>query len=229
VRRAALLLAAVALGAAHAAEPKLPELKVAYAISWNGMSLGNASITLKPGDRPDCYRYESVSDPVGIVKMFYGQPRETSEFCVRGGRVVPKRFSYDNRGDSFTLTFEPGRVRDGKGGVREIPANAQDRFGIQQAVRLWVVARAFKKDPGTVDFTMVDDERIKTYRFAITAYEDIETPAGRFETVLVQRVDNPRRSSKFWLAPSRDFMPVKVEQHKDGDSDLRMVLLPDRK
>lgn len=213
-----------------AAEPKLPPLNLTYAVTWNGVALGNALITLQATAEPDCYRYESITDPVGMVRMFYGKPHEISEFCVRNGRVVPKRFSFVNPKDdkrSFLLEFDTadGKVRDGKGGVRDLPPNAQDRFGLQQAVRLWVLDHLDALETGaSVEFAMVDDRRIKTYRFAMTARETIEVPAGRFETIVMQRVDDPKKSSKFWLAPAHDYMPVKVEQLRGGDADLRMVL-----
>jgi len=229
VTRALALLAGLLCVAAHAAEPQLPNLRLSYAVTWKNIHLGDATITLKAEGGPDCYRYESLTDPVGLVRMFYGKPRETSEFCIKGGRVVPRRFAFLNPKDdseSFTLEFDTaaGKVTGKDGKVRDIPENAQDRFGIQQAVRLWVLSRLEAKEPGTVDITMVDQKRIRSYRFAITRRETIEIPAGRFETVLVQRVDHPRRTGRYWLAPNRDYMPVKVEQVKDGVVELRMVL-----
>ncbi len=226
----ALLLCMVLAGVVQAAEPRLPDLKLTYAANWNGMSLGDIVVTLKPEGAAGCYRYESLSQPSGLVRMFYGKPRETSDFCLSGGKVVPKRFSFVNtRGDdNFTLEFDlaASKVHGGEPETRDIPPNAQDRFGLQQAVRLWVIAHAHKNDQETVEFSMVDDDRIKLYRFAITAYEEIEVPAGKFETVLVQRVDDPNKTSKFWLAPARDYMPIKVEQIKNGKTSLSMVLQP---
>lgn len=219
-------------GLAQAAEPKLPELQLRYDANWNGLALGEIVVTLKAAGAPDCYRYESQSQPTGLVRMFYGKPHEVSEFCVKGGKVVPQQFSFVNtkdKDDNFSLKFDhaAGKVQGGlPPSTRELPPNAQDRFGLQQAVRLWVIERDGKPGDATVEFAMVDDDRIKAYRFAITAREPVETPAGKFDTVLVQRVDDPNKTSKFWLAPSRDYMPVKVEQLKGGDADLRMVLLP---
>ncbi|MGQ0585605.1 MAG: DUF3108 domain-containing protein [Gammaproteobacteria bacterium] len=219
---ALLLVSAGAL----AAEPKLPELDLKYAVAWRGMGLGSATITLKQQGGTDCYRYESLTDPVGLVRMFYGKPRETSDFCVQGGRVVPKRFEFeDPKGDdSFTLEFEPGKVRTKKQ-VREVPANVQDRFGIQQAVRLWVLEH-LDSEPGavTAEYAMVDERRIRTYRFAITGRESVEVPAGKFDAVLVQRVDDKKKTIRFWLAPGRDYMPVKVEQVRQGKTELRLEL-----
>jgi hypothetical protein len=223
---AAVLLAS---GPLAAAEPKLPDLDLKYAVTWRGMGLGNAVITLRPHGGADCYRYESVTEPSGLVRMFYGKPRETSDFCLRGGKLVPQRFEFKSpKDDSFTLEFDTaaGKVRGGAKGERDLPASAQDRFAIQQAVRLWVLEN-LKSEPGAVEaeFAMVDDRRIRKYRFAITGRERVEVPAGRFDdAVLVQRVDDPKKTTKFWLAPARDYMPVKVEQVKQGTVELRMVL-----
>lgn len=231
------VLALLAAGAATAApdssprgqaEPKLPELDLHYAVAWKGISLGEAAITLKPEGGADCYRYESVTDPIGLVRMFYGKPRETSDFCLQNGAVVPKRFAFKNPKDdseSFTLEFEPGKVRDADGKVREVPANVQDRFGIQQAVRLWVLQH-LDDEPGkaTAEFAMVDDRKVRAYQFVITGRETVEVPAGKFDAIVVQRIGSKTRSSKFWLGASRDYMPVKVEQIHNGSVELRMVL-----
>ena len=230
IRALPLLAALLAAVPGLAAEPQLPQVDVTYDVAWKGMHLGKASITLKREGESECYRYESVTNPIGMVRMFYGRPREVSEFCVRGGRIVPRRFAFEsNKEDSFVLDFDmaAGTV---SGGAREkaepVPANAQDRFGLQQAVRLWVLDRLQTPNPdaATVEFTMVDGKRMKPYRFAITGRENVEVPAGTFDAIVVQRVDDPNKSSKFWLAKERDYMPVKVEQIKGGDADLRMVL-----
>lgn len=225
-----LVLALLGAAAVQAAEPKLPELNLKYAVTWRGMGLGNAIITLAPRGGDDCYRYESLTEPSALVRMFYGKPHEISDFCVKGGKVVPQHFEFRSPkdGESFTLEFDvaKGQVRGGPKEQRDLPANAQDRFGIQQAMRLWVLEH-LKSEPGadTAEFAMVDDHRIRKYRFAITGRETVEVPAGKFEdAVLVQRIDDKKKTTKFWLAPSRDYMPVKVEQVKQGSVELRMVL-----
>lgn len=226
-RRTLLLAVALGLGgAAAAAEPRLPDLDLTYAAEWNGIKLGDIMVTLKAGEGADCYRYESRAEPVGMVRMFYGKPRETSEFCIAAGKVVPRRFSYQRGDDSFTLDFDlpGGKVRDGQGRERDIPANAQDRFGLQQAMRLWVISNGGKPDPGEVEFALVDDDRVRHYRFAITGRETLKLPAGTFETVKVERVDNPDRISRYWVAPGAQWMPVKVESGRDGKIQLRMEL-----
>lgn len=228
---AAALCWSLALAAQESAppEPVLPQFKLRYDVSWGGMDLGDAQVTLEAQGAPGCYRYRSVTQPIGIVRMFYGAPSETSEFCVVDGRVVPRRFEFRNPKDedaSFALEFDAAArtVKSSRGEVRPLPDNAQDRFGLHQAVRLWLIANAGKADPGSVDFTLVEDGRNKLYRFAITGRETLRIPAGKVDTLVIERVNDRRKTTRFWIAPARDWMPVKVERIKDGRVQFSMVL-----
>lgn len=230
---AALLLSAAAPAADEKfATPVLTPYVAVYSVSWGGTTLGDGVITLAPQMERDCYRFDSQTKPVAPVRWFYGSPRETSQFCVENGQVRARHFEYHNDKrdkDNFTLDFDwqALRVKTLKGGEltqRELPAEAYDRFVMQQAVRLWVIAHAADSNPQPVEFVMVDDDRITTYRFAITGRETVETPAGKFETLKVERVDDPRKTLRSWLAPARDYVPVKIERVEDGKVKLRMLL-----
>ena len=193
--------------------------------------LGEMVITLEPEGGPGCYRYRSVSKPVGLVRMFYGAPSETSEFCVVDGRVVPQRFEFHhpkNAGESFTLEFDtPGKVvKSSRGDVRPLPENAQDRFGLHQAVRLWLMQGAARENPGEAEFTLVDEDRARHYRFGLTGRTRLRTAAGTFDTLVVERINDKRKITRFWIAPDVGYMPVQVERIKDGKVQFRMVLEP---
>lgn len=203
-----------------------------YSVGWGGTTLGEGTITLAPQMDKDCYRFESQTHPMALVRLFYGSPRETSLFCVRDGVIRPQRFEYvnDKRDkDNFSLDFDwkARKVRALKNGTlteRELPDTAYDRFVMQQVVRLWVKAHVADEKPGSAEFNMADDDRVTTYRFEITGRENVQTPAGSFETVRVERTDNPKRILRSWLAPSRDYTPVKIEQIENGEVKLRMLL-----
>ena len=108
--------------------------------------------------------------------------------------------------------------------VRELPGPAYDRFSIREAVRLWVLRHVAGGAPAEADFVMVDDDRFKSYRFRINGTEAVQTPAGTFDAVRVDSVER-KRTQHFWLAPERDYIPVKIEQFKSGKLELRMTLL----
>jgi hypothetical protein len=142
----------------------------------------------------------------------------------------PEKDCYRDK-DNFSLDFDwsTHKVRALKRGVvteRDLPEVAYDRLVLQQVVRLWVIAHAGDEHPQPMDFNMVDDDRITPYRFAIIGHESIETPAGKFDAVRVERIDNPKRSLRSWVAPSLDYTPVKIEQVENGDVKLRMLRQP---
>lgn len=238
MRHALVLVAALASAAATAraadidAERHLQPRSDRYQVEWSGVSLGEGTISLER-DGENCYHYVSRTNPIALVRWTYGSPREESRFCVRDGRLIPQHFRYINdkrEDDSFRLDFDwrSGQVKALKGGVmtvRDVPEEAYDRFVIREAVRLWVIDHVEGDGPAEREFVMVDDDRIKAYRFAIGGEETVETPAGTFETVRVDRVGDPKREAHYWLAPTRDYVPVKLEQLRKGKPELRMTLL----
>ena len=205
---------------------------VSFDVDWNGITLGDASVTLTAADGKGCYRYESVTRPVGPVRWLYGSPHELSLFCVRDGIIRPTHYEYriDKRSqDSFTLDFDWAArkvttVKDGKTTVRDLPEIAYDRFGLQQAIRLWLRQQPDSAKGAEAEFVSVDDKDINHYCFAIRGHEKVETPVGTIDAIRVDRVDSPTRSTHSWVAPSRDWHVIKVESINRGDVELRMLV-----
>lgn len=200
-----------------------------YSVQWGGVSLGDGVITIKPVGS-DCFEYKSETDPIAIVRWTYGSPSEFSKFCVRDGQVYPSHFAYTNgkSDDNFTLDFDTAkqRVKMMKGGdITEInvPDPVYDRFSIQEAVRYWTARNAGKIGIER-DFPFLDDKKLKSYRFKIQGKEQVKTPVGTFDTVLVERIDNPKKSYRYWLAPAREYIPVKIEHINKGKTELQMSL-----
>jgi hypothetical protein len=222
----ALLLA----GLASAAElPPMQTHDAVYELSSGVVGLGEARFTLTPGAAEGCFRYQYTATPHGMAKLFVGEIREFSDFCLVENGIRSDHYEFhraDKASKDFSLDFDwkTLKVRGGKAGEQVIPQGALDRLALQQAVRLWVIAHAGDASPGTVDFSMADNKRISVYRFAITGREIVEVPAGKFDTVLVQRIDRPKKVMRFWLAPERDYMPVKVQTISGDDPELRMLL-----
>jgi hypothetical protein len=239
MKRTLLVLLSALHGLAWAEEPAaagtpspLTPYVAVYSIAWGGNTLGEGSISLAPQMEKDCYRFESQTRPVALVRWLYGSPRETSLFCMRDGQLRVQRFEYvnDKRGkDNFSLDFDwsANRVKVLKAGElsqRELSGPAYDRFSIQQAVRLWAMAQQPGEDTAPAEFVMMDDDRTATYRFAMVGMETVETPAGRFEALRVDRVDNPNKTMRSWLAPARNYLPVRIDRIEDGELKLRMLL-----
>ncbi|MBL6751674.1 MAG: DUF3108 domain-containing protein [Nevskia sp.] len=226
---AALLLLPAALQTALADEPALPSLDLYYDASWGSMDVGQVQITLRPDGAAGCYRYTNTSHPTALVRLLYGSPDQVSQFCLSGGRIRTRRFESVLPGDdrqSYTLDFDWDKhtVTDNRGQARAIPDDAIDSFALQQAVRLWVQAHASDKAPPLAEFTMVDNKNLTHYKFRFGGAAPVDTPAGHFDALLMERIDNPDKLGRFWLAPARDYMPVRTETRNGNKPMVTMVL-----
>lgn len=222
--RAGLTLILMSMAApAPATDPVLPGFDARYQASWNGIHLGEIRIQLSR-EGAFCYLYRSETRPTRMVRMFYGQPREISRFCIVDGEVRPVSFRYEAGKDSYALEFDwiAGEVR-GVGEPRPLPDNAQDRFGMQQAVRLWLLQQSPEPPEDGFRFTMVEDDRMREYHLLVTRQETVSVPHGDHPALLLERQDSDRLN-RFWVSAEVGYMPVKVETGRDGKVQLRMQL-----
>ncbi len=232
-RTALLLLLGVLLpvaGAALAAPVKLTPNESVYELHMGPMTLGEARFILMPGDAPNCYRYQYTAMPQGVAKMFTGVIREVTDFCASEAGLQSRHYEFhraDRADKDFVLDFDwkANVMRGGDPAEQKVTPGTLDRLAIQQAVRIWVIAHVGDaKPPDEVEFAMGDRTRVTSYRFALGRREKVNVPAGSFDTIIVQRVDDPKKTLRFWLAPERDYTPVKVVQDQDGQPELRMLL-----
>jgi hypothetical protein len=208
---------------------QLAPFDVTYDVSLGGFGVGQMNIRLEPQGEAGCYRYTIESHPNMFVSAIYGSPNQLSLFCVRDGVIRSQHFESVLPGDdkqSYKLDFDWNRhvVSDDKGGVREIPDDAIDSIALQQLVRLWVRAHANDANPPIAEFTMVDRKNLTHYKFKLTGHEKVETPAGSFDTLRLERIDNPNKIGRFWAAPARDYIPVITETKSDRKPMVRMEL-----
>ncbi len=206
----------------------LAPMQLAYDVAWGSTPLGSGTLTLT-AEAGDCYRYELATHPIGLVRWLYGSPKELSHFCIKAGLVVPSTMSFSNPKrpkDGFALSFDfaQGLVLGGRNGPLAIKPGTLDRLSVQQAARLWVKTHINDAKPGTLVTPIADHKRVKTYTFAIKGKAQLKTAAGTFEAIRFERIDDPKTTLRFWLAPEKDYMPVKVEQVENGEAKINLSL-----
>ena len=222
-----LLLVLGFVSAAGAAQPSPSDNT--YVLTRGMMTLGEARFRLDRQKDPNCWHYEYNAKPSGLARLFIGEVTERSDFCMADGKVLSQSFDFkraDKSKDDFSLRFdwEDGVVRSSAGEMRPLETGMVDRLAMQIAVQTWVIDRKGQPGPEQFSVTKVEDERVKTYTFCITGREKVQTPAGMFDTVRVERVNDKKKSTVFWLAPARGYAAVRVQQTKDGDEQIKMVL-----
>jgi hypothetical protein len=209
----------------------MPEVDARYDLQKGFLGLGTArfSLTPEPELGEDCYRYAYVATPTGMAKLFIGEIRETSEFCMVDDALRVQRYAFSRadrpKGD-YTLEFDldTGVARTGDGRSQTFEGAATDRLSLQLVVQRWVIARNGVPGDTELSVQQVEDDRVRTYRFAITGRETVKVDGRKVETVRVERVDRPDKSVRFWMDPRDGWRVVQVEHIEDGSTQFTMTL-----
>jgi len=88
-----------------------------------------------------------------------------------------------------------------------------DRLNVLTALRLHMLRN------GQADYhaNIVDKGQLKSYTLTFNGQEQLNTPLGKIDTVLMSRDDEDRKSY-FWLAPAWNYQLVRfVQEESDGD------------
>ena len=146
---------------------------------------------------------------------------QSSSFTLSGNDVTPSKASTTYKvfgvGRTHNLSFSNGAKKvastyKGKTTTSTSANRAYDDLSLEIQIRQDLLANRF-----TGNYYMAKKTDIEKTPFKKVGNYSITVPAGTFDTVRVDRVhgDNSR-STSFWLAPSLDYLPVKVVQNNDG-------------
>ncbi len=224
----ALLLAAILACAARAADP-LPQFFAEYTITRNGVVVGIHRNALTK-DSANRYVYESYTRASGAIAwLFKDRVRERSVWMPVGERLRPLSYSYSHSGGKtaravqLEFDWEHRLVRntiDGDSWRMAIPEDALDKLLVQLAAMV-DLARGREH----MDYHIADGGRLKVFRYERQGKERLETPAGVFDTVRVQRArDDKDHETVLWTAPALHFLPVRIQRREEDDSLYQLVL-----
>jgi len=220
---AALLCAAIAADRAEADE--LEPFDASYAWSWHGMTVAESALKLQK--QGDIWVYSSKSSPRGIGKVFSERPVQKSTLRVTDKGVQPLSYEADDgtsstkRDAKVQFDWEHGRVT----GVYEdvkvdmpLQPGIQDDLSVQIALMVELLAG---REPQQLK--MIDKNTVREYHYTRETQESLSTPVGKIDTIVYrsQKTGSPR-VTRFWCAPSRGYIPMRVEQTKGDDVQWTM-------
>lgn len=209
------------LGQTTPGDTALPAFSAQYKLTRNGFAIGETHASLQA--RTDgTFLYEVRTDPSGILAwLTNARMQERTSWTMQGEELLPLQYAYQrvigNRERSVRQTFDwkQGVVRADIGGKSweiTVPDGTLDKLLVQLALMLDLQAQS--RD---LEYRIVDDGKLKTYRFRIIGHERITTPMGDFDTLKVARIQESReRSTVLWCAPELRYLPVRIDQVEDG-------------
>jgi hypothetical protein len=219
------LLAAAAISAARADE--LRPFEATYDWIWHGMTV--AATRLKLENAGDTWTYSSRSEPRGIGKVLSQRPKTVSMLRVTPDGVEPLGYK-GNDGTSSTkrtIDVKYDWERHRISGVYEqtpvdlpLTPGIQDDSSVQVAMMVELLAgRAPER------FSLLDKNSVREYLYTREGEETLQTPIGPVATVIYrsQRKNSPR-VNRYWCAPDRGFIPMRVEQKRGDDVQWAMEI-----
>ena len=212
---AGCLLTLVCCFAGARPAPDLASFEASYKITRSGIVLGEIQVRfqLEPDGR---YRHESITEVTGIVSWFHGdRVQESSRGYLDQTGIHPAYYRFLRSGGKYEklaeihFDWEAGRVEnvvDGQPWKMAIPEGTLDKLVVQIATM-----RRLQENLRDQHFKVADGGWLKDYRIRIRERTTLEVPAGRFETVKVEKDpgDN-RRRTYLWLAPALGYLPVQI-------------------
>ena len=213
----------LSMGAANVASAKvIAPSNADYSFTVEDKYKGVANRNL--GKSGNTWKYNVKARVAGVATA-----AQHSTFTLNGNAVTPLSASTTYKilgvGRTHNLNFNPTKKQvassyKGKTVNLKVAQPTFDDLSLEMQIRQDLINGKF-----TGNYYMAKHDKIEKTPFRKSGNTKITVPAGTFDTVRVDRVhDDNSRSTSFWLAPSLDYLPVKVVQVNDGKKmDLELT------
>lgn len=156
---------------------------------------------------------------------------ERSTFTLPGGRVNPLSYDFTNplsQDRSMSLGFDwPNNTVTNLGNKKTLPLapGVYDKLSYQLQMQMDVCANPDKF--AGENYTIVDRNKLKTYRVEAVGRDVQKTPAGMLTTIHLKqfRPDKPDgKDTQIWLAADYHCLLVRLDQY-DGNDVISLKLV----
>lgn len=223
------LLVCLAASAAFAQDSP-PTYVGEYSAAYKGREVGMSVFSVQASTDSARLTYSSETRIKGFLRLVSPNPViDRSEFEVDAGRIVPRRFEFQDGSrkgeDNYTIEFDRAAhkaIIDGEDGRKEIDITpgTLDRGSVQVAMML-NLNRGIALDT----YDVVDDDSVETYHYRSDGERTVDTGLGPIEVVTyTQTREGSSRYTTIDFAPSLDYIPVRLEQFRNGESQSAFVL-----
>lgn len=208
----------------------VPTYTATYQVEYKGKDLGTSEFSVRHSADSDVYEFSSRTVAKGLLKLMSPNPViERSKFRVTDAGIVPLEFTYEDGSrkgeDNVHIAFDWERriatVTDSSG-RREIAlrAGALDRGSLQVALM-----RDLATTGRPAHYLVADEEAVKDYVYMEHGETTTATGIGSLATrELMQQREGSSRSTWLWVAPDLGFLPVRIEQRRDGEVQTAFTL-----
>ncbi|HEX4025473.1 MAG TPA: DUF3108 domain-containing protein [Steroidobacteraceae bacterium] len=213
---AALVIVLTAALAGRAAAAELQPFQVSYAWVWHGAPVAVSTIELTHR-QGDIWAYTSSTKPRGIGRLYPMRPHLQSIMRINAQGVQPLHFvatgSGRNHDADVDFDWDSGHITGLYEGAHvdlPIQPGVQDDLSVQIALLVQLLGG------GTPDKALeINKDAVREYDYRREGEQMLNTALGPIDTIVyeIHHAGSPR-TTRFWCAPSKGFIPMQVQQRR---------------
>ncbi|MCH4249223.1 MAG: DUF3108 domain-containing protein [Acinetobacter populi] len=222
IRTIALTTFAAASFTFAAASHALTPFSATYQFTYGNKTMGDA--TRKLSKQGNLWQYQ-FSSKIPLI----GSATETSKFGFSQGQIQSVSYQRQTKilvhNDVVSMNFKPQQKqiqtsRKGTSRVLTWQNGVLDDLNAELQVREDLKQSGLKSS-----YLIADYKEVEARQFVKEGSEKIKAADGKsYDTVKIRlKHDRANKNTIFWLAPSLDYLPVKVT-HQDGDQSYGLLL-----
>lgn len=176
--------------------------------------------------RLDNGHWELSVEASAMLASFY----EATQVRLEGEHILPIQYDYERK--VFTNTrqaqlrfdWQDNQVTtdiDDKPWRMPIEPGIHDKLSYQLQI-----PADLKAGLDVLEYSVADGGKVQTYRFQVTGEDEVETPAGTFRALRVERDrgEGSDRETLIWFAPELDYLVVRLEQIEPNGNRYALLL-----
>lgn len=206
-----------------------PAFTANYILKKFGATVAKATFELRYEDNRVIY--ESITKTTGMLSLIRNdvvteysvledtcpEPRLVEIFFEHQGgkpeRNVHAFIDWNRKEASIT--------RADKTEKRPITAPLWDPFSVKLALM-----RDAGKSDGPLEYTLLNRNKLEIYSFTTQGKESIKHQGKNLMTLKLEgKREESKRRTVVWLAPTMNYMPLRIEQYRDDKLDVAMELV----
>lgn len=199
-----------------------PPFVASYEIDNGTMTLGITRAAWRQPS-PAQWTYQAVTTPQGIASLFVKEITRQSTFGWIRNQMLTTEFMHHQkkRNESIVFDWQSNTANSKyKKDAKSLPITPQtfDALGFH----ILIMSNAGSL-PSRFSVPVIRKNRLTEYQFRVVGNESLQTGAGQFETLLLERQkDNEERTThRIWIATSHYGLPVQYEKIENDRREYR--------